>query len=251
MLKSMKFKAVLVDDEEHCINTLQWQLEQYFSNEIEIIGKFSKPLDSMEKIFILKPDIVFTDIQMPEMNGLELAAQLEHIVKHIIFTTAYDQFALKAIKLNALDYLMKPIDRDELRATIDKVKNLSIKKEQDQTNGSEEFRKSKFVNKIALKNSDGLTFISLNDIVFVEADSAYSIFHMVNQKKIVISKTLSYVEELLDDPGFFRVHKSYIINLAFVENYIRGDGGEIIMSNGVSIALSRNKKDEFLKIFGQ
>ena len=148
----MKFKAVLVDDEEHCINTLQWQLEQYFSNEIEIIGKFSKPLDSMEKIFILKPDIVFTDIQMPEMNGLELAAQLEHIVKHIIFTTAYDQFALKAIKLNALDYLMKPIDRDELRATIDKVKNLSIKKEQDQTNGSEEFRKSKFVNKIALKN---------------------------------------------------------------------------------------------------
>ena len=99
----MKFKAVLVDDEEHCINTLQWQLEQYFSNEIEIIGKFSKPLDSMEKIFILKPDIVFTDIQMPEMNGLELAAQLEHIVKHIIFTTAYDQFALKAIKLNALD----------------------------------------------------------------------------------------------------------------------------------------------------
>ncbi|MFZ1514632.1 MAG: LytTR family DNA-binding domain-containing protein [Saprospiraceae bacterium] len=247
----MKFKAVLVDDEEHCINTLQWQLEQYCSNDVEIIGKFSKPLDSIEKIFNLKPDIVFTDIQMPEMNGLELAAQLEHIVKHVIFTTAYDQFALKAIKLNALDYLMKPIDRDELRATIDKVKNLSIKREQDQTNGSEEFRKSKFVNKIALKNSDGLTFISLNDIVFVEADSAYSIFHMVSQKKIVISRTLSYVEELLDDPGFFRVHKSYIINLAYVENYIRGDGGEIIMSNGVSIALSRNKKDEFLKIFGQ
>jgi two-component system LytT family response regulator len=247
----MKYKAIIVDDEEHCIDTLQWQLEQYCSNEIEVIGTYSKPDEALAQIISLKPDIVFTDIQMPGLSGLDLASQIENIVKHIIFTTAYDQYAIKAIKLNALDYLMKPVDRDELKAAIEKLKHIHAKSEQDQNISPQELRKSKFVDKIALRNSDGMTFISLNDIIFVEADSAYSIFHMLNQKKIVISKTLSYVEELLDDPCFFRVHKSFIINLKYVENYIRGDGGEIVMSNGVNISLSRSKKDEFLNIFGQ
>ncbi|MBK9255058.1 MAG: response regulator transcription factor [Saprospiraceae bacterium] len=247
----MKYKAIIVDDEEHCIDTLLWQLEQYCSNDVEVIGTYSKPDEALVHIISLKPDIVFTDIQMPGLSGLELAEQIENNVKHIIFTTAYDQYAIKAIKLNALDYLMKPVDRDELKAVIEKIKILHTKKELVQNNSPQELRKSKFVNKIALRNSDGMIFISLHDIIFVEADSAYSIFHMANQKKIVISKTLSYVEELLDDPGFFRVHKSFIINLNYVENYIRGDGGEIVMSNGVNIALSRSKKDEFLNIFGQ
>jgi len=247
----MKYKAVLIDDEQHCIDTLLWQLEQYCSSDIEVIATFCKPFDALDQIKYLKPDIVFTDIQMPEMNGLELASNIEYMVKHIIFTTAYDQYAIKAIKMNALDYLMKPVDKDELKVSIEKIHYIQTKKDQFLTNAADDLRKSRFVNKIALRNSDGMTFISLNDIIFVEADSAYSIFHMKNQKKIVISKTLSHVEELLDDPSFFRVHKSYIINLNCVENYIRGDGGEIVMSNGVSIAVSRSKKEEFLSIFGQ
>ncbi len=247
----MKYRVIIVDDEEHCIDTLQWQLEQYCSNDVAVIGTYTKPDEALAQIISLKPDIVFTDIQMPGFSGLELAEHIENTVKHIIFTTAFDQYAIKAIKLNALDYLMKPVDRDELKAAIEKMKHITAKSEHDQNISQHELRKSKFVDKIALRNSDGMTFISLHDIIFVEADSAYSIFHMLNQKKIVISKTLSYVEELLDDPGFFRVHKSYIINLKYVENYIRGDGGEIVMSNGVNISLSRSKKDEFLNIFGQ
>ena len=234
----MKYKVVIVDDEEHCINTLKWQLEQYCADDVDVIAVFSEPNEAIKEILILKPDIVFTDIEMPALSGLELAANIENLVDHIVFTTAYDQYAIKAIKLNVLDYLLKPIDRNELMETIEKIKTIRSVKKDKQDNTNQELRKSKFVNKIALRNNDGISFISLDNIIFIEGDSAYSIFHMVNQKKIVISKTLSFVEELLDEPFFFRVHKSYIANLKYVENYIRGDGGEIIMSNGMSISLS-------------
>jgi two-component system LytT family response regulator len=247
----MKLKAVIIDDEEHCLNTLQWQLNQYCSNDVEVIALFTDPEKAVDQIPFLKPDIIFTDIKMPTYSGLELAAQVESFVENVIFTTAYDQYAIKAIKLNVLDYLLKPIDKSELVAAIEKIKNRNANKISAEPINNQELRKSKFINKIALNNNDGMSFISLDNIIYVEGDSAYSIFHLVNQKKVVISKTLAYVEEILDEPYFFRVHKSYIANLKYVENYIRGDGGEIIMSNGVSLSLSRNKKEQFLKIFSK
>jgi two-component system LytT family response regulator len=242
--------AVIIDDEVYCSDVINILLTKHCP-EVRIEAIFNDVLLAKEYLIKNQPDIIFLDIEMPRLNGFDLLLQLGNISSRIVFTTAYDQYAIKAIKLNVLDYLLKPIDRNELMETIEKIKTIRSVKKDKQDNTNQELRKSKFVNKIALRNNDGISFISLDNIIFIEGDSAYSIFHMVNQKKIVISKTLSFVEELLDEPFFFRVHKSYIANLKYVENYIRGDGGEIIMSNGMSISLSRNKKEQFLKIFGQ
>ena len=142
----MKYKVVIVDDEEHCINTLKWQLEQYCADDVDVIAVFSEPNEAIKEILILKPDIVFTDIEMPALSGLELAANIENLVDHIVFTTAYDQYAIKAIKLNVLDYLLKPIDRNELMETIEKIKTIRSVKKDKQDNTNQELRKSKFVN---------------------------------------------------------------------------------------------------------
>jgi len=244
-------KAVIIDDEHHCITTLSWSLKQYCS-EVEIVGVAYNGEDGIQLIQRLNPDLVFLDIEMPILSGIDMLIKLNKIDFKIIFTTAYDKYAIKAIKLNALDFLLKPIDKDELILAISKAHNESNNINKSQVHQLHEFHKTKVVDKIALSLNNGLHFINLSDIIRIEANGNYCNFILADNRKYLLSKKLGDAEEiLLDNPNFYRIHKSHIINLKFVSRYIRGEGGEVIMADNTSISLSRNKKDEFLELFNK
>jgi two-component system LytT family response regulator len=244
-------KAIIIDDEQHCIKTLHWTLAQYCP-EVEIVATAENGTNGKNSIEAFNPDIVFLDIEMPMMNGIDMLKSFEEIDFEVIFTTAYDKYAINAIKLNALDYLLKPIDKDELIAAVDKIKTKKLKIDKLQIDNLHEVHKTKIADKIAITTIDGLQFITLQNIIRIEADGSYSIFYLLDGKKILLSKKLGDVQELLSNNlEFFRPQKSHIINLKFVEKYIRTDGGEIIMVDNSRLALSRNKKDEFLEMFAK
>jgi two-component system LytT family response regulator len=242
--------TILIDDEEHCIKTLAWTLDQYCKQDIKIVGKYQEPEEALAAISGSQPDLVFLDVEMPGLNGIELLERLGMINFEVIFTTAYDSYAIKAIKMNALDYLLKPIDKDELMLAVNRVKLKKTSTVESQP--APELYKHRELNKIALSTLSGLQFVHLDDVIRIEGESNYCNFFLRDKKKILLSKKLGDAEALLkDNIYFFRAHKSHIINLKYVDKYIRGEGGEIIMQDGTSIALSRSKKDEFLKFFSR
>jgi two-component system, LytTR family, response regulator len=244
-------KAVIIDDEQHCITTLQWALKEY-CKEVKVVATAHNGAEGIFIINTYKPDLIFLDVEMPAMNGIDMLLHFDDIKFDVIFTTAYDQYAVKAIKLNALDYLLKPIDKDELMISIEKVRARQTQISRLQVDALHEVHKTKVANKIALSTLKGLQFINLDDLIRIEGESNYCNFILRDKKKILLSKKLGDAEEILKgNDNFFRVHKSHIINLKFVERYIRGEGGEIIMEDGTSISLSRNKKDEFLELFAK
>jgi two-component system, LytTR family, response regulator len=242
-------KAIIIDDETHCIKTLKWTLKEYCP-DVEIIGIATDGDEGIEAINMHKPDLIFLDVEMPMMNGIEMLMHFEKFDFDVIFTTAYDQYAVKAIKLNALDYLLKPVDKDELIKAIEKVKKKETVISKPQIELLKEAQKVKQVNKIALSLSSELQFINLDDLCRIEADGNYCSFVLKDGRKFLSSKKLGDAEELLSEVKyFFRVHKSHIVNLKFVEKYIREDG-DIIMIDGTYISLARSKKEEFLDLFG-
>jgi two-component system, LytTR family, response regulator len=242
-------KVIIIDDEEHCIKTLEWSIAQYWSAEIEIIATTQNPIEGLKLVNNLKPDILFLDIEMPHLSGIDLAEMIQHHTTNIVFTTAYDQYAIKAIRLSALDYLLKPVDHEELGKVIEKIKLQESINYKGQIKNLQDAKKTKLLNKIALKDTSGFTLVAFNDIVFIKGESNYSDFKLSNGNTILVSKTLSAIEEILDMEIFFRIHKSYIINLQYVASFKKADGGDLIMTDGTSIPISRNKKDEFLELF--
>ena len=248
-MKMNTIKAAIIDDEMHCIKTLRYQLEKQFEN-IEIVFDTMDSATAKALVEKFKPDLVFLDIEMPTMNGLQFLLQFDQIPFKVIFTTAYDQYAIKAIRLNALDYLLKPINRNELEQAIEKFKTEKSATDKEQVTHLQLFREKKMQDTIALSSTQGLFFIKIADIMYLEADDVYTHVMMNDGKKYLVSKTLSHFDDILtDDNTFFRSHKSFMINLNFIKQYIRGDGGEILMLDNKSVALSRNKKEEFLKLF--
>jgi two-component system, LytTR family, response regulator len=244
--------AVIIDDEEHCIKTLTWTLREYCKDDINILGQYSNPEEGLAAIIEEKPDIVFLDVEMPGMSGIELLERCRNFSFEVVFTTAYNKYAIKAIKLNALDYLLKPIDKDELLESVKKLKTKMTSVVHNPLTQSSELHKIRRPDKIALSTMAGLQFVNLDDVIRVEGESNYCNFFIRDKKKILLSKKLGDAELLLkENENFFRAHKSHIINLAYVDRYIRGEGGEIVMNDGTSIALSRNKKDEFLRLFSR
>lgn len=242
-------KAAIIDDEMHCIKTLRYQLEKQFS-DVSVVYSSTDSLAAKTQLGVLLPDILFLDIEMPGMNGLQFLEQYDQIPFKVIFTTAYDQYAIKAIRLNALDYLLKPVDRNELQQAIEKYKLETDRTNKEQVSQLHLFREKKIRDTIALSASQGLFFVKLNQIIYLEGDDCYTHVVMGDGKKYTVSKTLGNFEDILiDEPIFFRAHKSYIINLNFIKQYTRGDGGEILMADNKTISLSRNKKEDFLKLF--
>jgi two-component system, LytTR family, response regulator len=242
-------KALIIDDETHCIKTLRWALKEYCP-DVEIIGMATDGDEGIEAIKMHKPDLVFLDVEMPLMNGIEMLSHFDSYDFDVIFTTAYDQYAVKAIKLNALDYLLKPIDKDELVRAIEKYRNKEMMVSKPQVENLSQAHKVKHINKIALSLSSELQFIHLEDLTRIEADGNYSSFILKDGTKYLSSKKLGDAEELLSEVKFFfRVHKSHIVNLKHIEKYIREDG-DIIMKDGTCISLARSKKEEFLDLFG-
>jgi two-component system, LytTR family, response regulator len=240
-------KVIIIDDEQHCIITLQHLLSKI--PNVEIVATTQDSTKAKELIEKHQPNIIFIDIEMPALNGFDVINQFSNINFKIIFTTAYDHYAIKAIRLNALDYLLKPIDIVELNSALDKYGNNEMQSSNLQVQQAQKFAQQKVMDTIAVSNTEGLNFLKMSDIIYLEASNNYTYIYTNDGQKNVVSKTLAVFEELLDLQQFFRAHKSYIINLKSIKKYIRGDGGEIIMNNGTSISLSRTQKQTFLDLF--
>lgn len=241
-------KAIIIDDEKHCIITLNHLLSQV--KDLTVVATTQNSIQAKELIEKHKVDLVFLDIEMPEMNGFDVVNQFDKVNFKVIFTTAYDQYALKALRLNALDYLLKPIDLDDVNVAIQKFRDHSLHISKEQVQNLKMFSNGKVQETIAISSQEGLCFVKIEDIMYLEASSNYTYLIMNNNIKHLASKTMQTFEEVLDqNDTFFKCHKSYIINLKFIKQYIRGEGGELIMIDGKSIPLSRTRKQDFLNLF--
>lgn len=245
-------RALLIDDEQECLNALAFDLRNYCP-EIEIVDICQGGKMGIKSIHQHKPDMIFLDIDMPIISGFDLLEMIGDIYFSVVFTTAYDKYALKAFKISATDYLLKPIDKDELKAAIKKVEaKQSIKTPQDQVTFLLDQLKAlddDNVKKIALPTFEGIEFINLKDIIYCEADGAYTHVHSVGGGKLYISKTLRHLEEALCDYHFFRVHNSYIVNIDYMQKYVKADGGYLLMTNGKQVKVSRSKKEKLVSLF--
>lgn len=244
-------KALLIDDESNNLDNLAFLLENDCEN-ILIVGKANSGSLAKEILSKKEVDVIFLDIQMPNQDGFQF---LESLGKHdykIIFVTAYNEYAIKAIKANALDYLLKPINIDELHATIKKLNqtfstNDWNRKEQETIQKLlEQIKPSKYSKRLALHQLGSICYVEVDEIVSLQADSNYTIIHLGNLQKMVFSKTLKDFEEMLDPEHFARIHKSYIVNLHHVKEYKSTDGGMVKMSDGNLWSISRRQLDDFL-----
>lgn len=244
-------KAVIIDDEVHCVDTLS-MLVADCCPDVEVTDTCLSAKKGLEAIERTKPDLVFLDIEMPVMNGFELLENFKQIPFAVVFTTSYDQYAIKAIRFSALDYLLKPIDEKEL---VNAVKKVAIQKV---LPSGEQFRmlidkiqhKKNSLTKIAIPTGEGFELIPAEDIIYFEADDHYTHLFLKNRVKITACRTLKEMEEQLDDfASFLRVHHSYIVNLNEVTKYIRGEGGYLVMSDGTTVNVSRSRKDALMKYF--
>ena len=242
--------AIIVDDEEFARSSLYFLLQENCEN-IHVSG-IAKSVSEARTLLQQYPvDLIFLDIAMPGENGFELIPQAEQTKAHVIFTTAYDQYALKAIKANALEYLLKPIDIDELKDAVTKAtKYITLSKGQpgrteSLQNLAASLSERNEIRKISLPNGQGYSLINIDDIIHIEADSNYSIFYLANDDKITVSKVLKEYEEILPDSQFVRIHKSSIVNLNYLREYNSKNGLEVILKNGDKIAVSRRRASDF------
>ena len=242
--------AIIIDDELKGRIALSQKLSDYCS-DVRLAGEAENGEDGIKLIEKLKPDIVFLDIEMPRMNGFEMLLRLPQKNFDLIFTTAYDQYAIKAIKYAAFDYLLKPIDIEELKMAISRSNNLQNGNTEKKLEVLDQNLHGKTnLNKIAISSNDGLLFFNIADIVRLEASHNYTFIFFTNHPKLLASRTLKDFEELLSAEIFFRTHHSHLINLNYIKRYIKGDGGQIVMQDGTYIDVSRRKKEEFLKAMG-
>jgi len=243
-----KMNCIIIDDEKHCIKTLSNLLETNFS-EVKILATCIDSTKAFDLIQHHKPDFIFLDIEMPLLNGFDLLSKFDHLFFDVIFTTAYDTYAIKAIKYSALDYLLKPIDREDLAAALEKLRNKQGIISKAQLQMATAVHNRQLPDTIALPTTEGLTFAPVNDIVYCTADGSYTRMYMLDKSEVLLSKTLGDVEELLGEYNFFRIHHSSLVNLKQVRKYIRGEGGEVVMSNGKSLLVARTRKTDFLNAF--
>jgi two-component system LytT family response regulator len=241
-------KAIIVDDEPNCCKTLLLLLNRYCP-QVQVTGTFYNGLEALSSIKKTTPDIVFLDVEMPKMNGFEMLQELPWINFHLIFTTSYDQYALKAFRFSAIDYLLKPIDREELQNAVQKVLQRSEKPMAEQLRIllQKAYEPAAPISKIALPTMEGLQMILIDSILYCESDDNYTTIISRGNKKWMVSRTLKEVEEMLEDHSFVRVHRSFLVNLNEIEKYIKGEGGYLIMSDGSTIDVSRSKKEVLLK----
>lgn len=247
-----EIKAIIVDDEQHCIDALQAMLQKKCP-EVTVLAGVNSVEEARRVIDELAPDLVFLDVEMPHQNGFELLKQYDRIQFDVIFTTAYEQYALKAIKFNALDYLLKPFSVQDLQEALRKFQERRAGKSTDPAIAPLEvfLQNMKTMQqsnrKIALPTINGLVFMPVQNIVRCESTGNYTKLFFTDRKQLLVSKSLKEFEELLTDVDFFRVHNSHLINLQQMESYIQGEGGFALMSDGTQVEVSRRRKADFLK----
>lgn len=244
--------AIIIDDEARGRFALQQKLADYCPT-IALLGEAASGQEGIDLIKKVHPQIVFLDIEMPGMDGFEMLKRLPGHDFHIIFTTAYDHYAIKAIRFAAFDYLLKPVDIEELRFAVARIAAAPV---EEQTQKKLEVLKENLsgrprLNKIAIPTLDGLLFFDIDSLIHLEAQSNYTRIHFSGHNPLLASRTLKDFEDLLPADMFFRTHHSHLVNLQYIKRYIKGDGGQIEMQGGSYAIVARRKKDEFLKIIGQ
>lgn len=242
-------KTIIIDDEQHCADVLKAMLEQKFAHVVKVDAVANNAPDGAVLIRHLKPDLVFLDVEMPVQTGIDLLVSLDKIDFEVIFTTAHEQYALRAIKLNALDYLLKPFSIEELEAAVEKCMQ---KKSQPLSTEAMSSLLGNLKNtspenkKIGLPTSSGTRFVPIQDIIRIEASSNYSTFYFTNSTKLTIAKTLKEFEEMLTPYKFFRVHNSHLINLSQLQQYVSRDGDYVVMNDNSRVEVSRRRKSELM-----
>lgn len=244
--------ALIIDDEEKGRLVLRQKLADHCP-DVVVIGEADGGENGKSMIESLRPDVVFLDIEMPGINGFEMLNKLNEKNFHLIFTTAYNQYAIKAIKFAAFDYLLKPIDIEELKTAISRIPKLKTADVSGQlevlTLNSQ--KNIKNFNKIAIPTLDGFSFFDLNELIHLDADSNYTLLHFTENRKILASRTLKEFEDQLEEERFIRLHNSHLVNVSFITRYIKGEGGQVVLANGKIIDVSRRKKADLMKMLLQ
>lgn len=242
--------AIIIDDEANCIEMLEWLLKTYCP-EVAIDAMCDSGEAGILAINKFKPDVVFLDIEMPRMNGFDMLERFNKLFFDVVFTTAYNKFAVKAFRYSALNYLLKPVDPEDLKLTIKRVEEKKGTPSKDQLElllqNIRDLKQT--VQRIALTTGDGMIFVDTKDIMYCQAESNYTNVKLTNGSKVLVAKTLKEIDETLSGKDYFRVHNSFLININQIKKFVRGDGGYVVMNDDVQITISRSRKDDFFEMF--
>lgn len=244
------YKAIIVDDENRSVETLKIILQQFCSNEIEIVGTANSIQEAYTLIHAVSPDIVFLDVEMPHGSGFDLLERIPKPDFEVIFTTGFDRYAVTAIKFSALDYLLKPINIEEVKEAVSKAKK-RIEGKHTRNNLEHLINNLRHprdkTNKIPISVVNGFQFVPVNTIVYCEADDDYTYIHLTDGQKLTVSKNIKEFEDILANYDFFRIHHSFLINRDYIKKYVKGEGGTILTEHGNELPVSRRRKQEFLE----
>ncbi|MFT3949772.1 MAG: LytTR family DNA-binding domain-containing protein [Agriterribacter sp.] len=243
--------AIIIDDEQNCIDALSFDLGKYCP-EVQLLARCASAKEGLIAIKQLKPDLVFLDVQMPWMSGFEMLEVLGVIDFAIIFTTAFDQFAAKAFRLSAIDYLLKPVGVTDLKEAVKKAEEkIQLKTGSDHIdNLLHNIRHAESTQRVAFPGRDGYEFIEVSNIIYAQAEGAYTCVLLKDNRKLLISRTLSDIEEMLPPQPFLRIHHSTLVNTMHITHFLRTDGGYIIMSNNARLSISKSKKEKVMEKLG-
>src|SRR6188768_1869576 len=244
-------RSIIIDDEKNCIDSLAFDLRRNFP-QIELIEACTSPKQGLMSIRKQKPDLVFLDVQMPWMNGFEMLEMLDEIDFAIIFTTAYDQFAAKAFRLSAIDYLLKPVDVHDLKEAVKKASEKIQQKSgvENIANLLQNIKQPEGNQRVAFPGREGFEFVEAGKVIYAQAEGSYTHVFLNDKRKLVISKTLSDIEEMLPPDLFHRIHHSTLVNISHVTHLFKSDGGYIVLDNGEKLAVSKSKKDSLMERLG-
>lgn len=243
-------KAIIIDDEPDGLEDLRESLIKYCP-EVQLAGAYTSPVAALGAVKDFPPDVVFLDVQMPGMSGFEFLQKLSPVSFHVVFVSAYDRYAIKAIKFSALDYLLKPIDVDDLIRTVSRIKERMPDNRSVQSVLHHTQRRDGRIERVAIPGTDGIDLFNTQEIIYCEADSSYTKIHLTNGQTKTVTRVLKDFEELLSESGFCRVHHSFLVNLAHVKRYVKGEGGYAILTGDHHVDISRRKKEEFLSQLNQ
>ena len=247
-----KLKAIAVDDEQHCLDTLAWEVSRHCP-EVEIIGQYKKPEEAYEALKNADISILFLDIHLQSTSGIELLKRLMPVDYHVVFITAYDEYAIQAFDLAATHYLLKPVNGKKLRSAIDRIVEsppMGIQDNMETLIDSLKFEFSKF-NKVPFNVQSGVEFVNPDTITYVQGDNNYSIIHFKDGSRLIVSKTLGLTEKMLEPYSFLRIHKSFLINLKYIKKYHLADGGFVEMDDGKQLSVGKTKRVILRELFKQ
>jgi two-component system LytT family response regulator len=247
-------RTIIIDDETSAVNVLSIILGKKCGTEVVIVATSNSPFEGKDLIEQHKPDLVFLDIEMPGMTGIDLVRDCSYTDFRLVFVTAYDAYAVEAFELSAMDYLLKPIGADKVERVVQKIKGDILKKQnplQIQLQNLEKLLQSRGNEKISVSTTDKIIFLNISGILYCEAKGAYTNIFLDDGKNILTSRTLGDFESQLSGKNFFRIHHSYLINLNRVREFQRFDGGYVMMENNIRLEVSTRKRKEFLSAIGE